>query len=296
MRCIAALILALALPICALTAETSVSYQGQLENAEGPYTGDVNLAFRLYDDEEGGNQLGSELEFLSQPVVDGLFQVELDFGPGVFDGSGRWLEIRVNGVPMDERQPVRSAPVAQYALDAPDTLASLSCGAGEVAKWSGSSWQCAADEFEPSVWTLSDGVAVFEGDAITEGSLEVGEDLNLGNELRFDDATPQRTAGPIAKGWINADGSIENAVNVNSAQWESDNQRYRIAIAGEYYFFNQYVTVITPNDTQPLRFRTTSNSGNLIVEFFDVDGDMVQTQFQFVTYTLPSGSVINASE
>ena len=296
MRYLAALILALVLPVSALAAGMSVTYQGQLENAGEPHTGNVNLAFRLYDDEEGGNQIGSELEFLGHPVVDGLFQVELDFGPGAFDGSGRWLEIRVNGAPMDERQPITSAPVAQYALDAPDTLGSLSCSAGEVAKWDGSGWQCASDEFEPSVWTLSGGVALFEGDAVTQGSHEVGENLELGGELRFDDATPQRTAGPIAKGFINSDGSIENAVNVFSAQWRSDEERYRIRISGESYFFEEYVTTILPIEAAPLTFRVTSNSGDLVVEFRDADGDLVQSRFQFVTYKLPSGSVINASE
>jgi hypothetical protein len=289
MRFIATLIFALALPLLAFSMGSSVTYQGKLEDSEGPYTGNVNLAFRLYDDEQGGNPVGSELEFLGHPVVDGLFQVELDFGPGAFDGSGRWLEIRVDGAPLDERQPIRSAPVAQYALDAPDTLASLSCSTGEVAKWDGSSWQCAADDFEPSVWSIVGGTAVFEGDTATEGSHEVGESLEVGTELSFDDGTPQRTAGPIAKGSIDADGSIENAVNVSSATWESNDQRYRIRIAGETYFFNEYVTSIVPVEVEPLTFRITSNAGDMIVEFRNADGELTQSRFQFVTHKLPTG-------
>lgn len=274
---------------------STITYQGQLQDSGEPFTGNANLTFRLYDQEDGGNQIGSELNFLGHPVVDGLFQVALDFGSGAFDGSSRWLEIRIDGAPLDKRQSLASVPLAQYALDAPDTLASLSCGEDEVAKWDGSSWHCAPDEIDPAVWTVTNGVAVFEGDAMTEGGHEVGEGLTVGGELQFGDATPQRTAGPIAKGWINADGSIENAVNVSGAQWVSSEDRYRINIAGEFYFFDEYVTVITPI-VSSLTQRTTSNSGALIVEFRDSNDDLVQSQFQFVTYKLPVGSVTNSAD
>lgn len=102
------------------------------------------------------------------------------------------------------------------------------------------------------------------------------------------------TDGPIAKGWITEDGSIENALNVDSAQWNESRERYQIQITGEYYWFDEYVTVVTPVDH--LLVRTTSNSGDLIVEFRDLDGNLIQTQFQFVTFDLPSGIVTTADE
>ena len=114
--------------------------------------------------------------------------------------------------------------------------------------------------------------------------------VQLSGDLSFEDSTLQKTAGPIAKGYINTDGSIENAVNVAWASWDDDRDRYRIRISGESYRFDEHVAQITPiHDAVP--FRTTSNNGDLIVEFAD-DG---QRGFQFVVYGLPNGIVSNTA-
>lgn len=142
--------------------------------------------------------------------------------------------------------------------------------------------------------TSGDGLALrASGDTELDGNHETTGDTDLGGELAFSDETPQRTAGPIAKGWINEDGSIENAVNVASAQWHSGEERYRINLSNEYYWFDDYVTVLAP--VEDARFRTTSNSGDLIVEFRDDQGNLIQTMFQFVTYDLPSGAQTTSS-
>ena len=143
--------------------------------------------------------------------------------------------------------------------------------------------------------TSGDGLALrASGDTELDGNHETTGDTDLGGELAFSDETPQRTAGPIAKGWINEDGSIENAVNVDSAEWNSGEERYRIKITDETYWFDEYVTVVTPLSTEAPRSRITSNAGDLIVEFIDA-GENVQTGFQFVTYELPSGAVQTSS-
>ncbi len=126
------------------------------------------------------------------------------------------------------------------------------------------------------------------GDSKTDG------DHELTGELTFSDETPQRTAGPIAKGWINSDGSIQNAVNVSEAEWNESEKRYRITIANESYFYDEYVTVVTP--LTHVRPRTTSNGGELIVEFYDSDGNNVQSGFQLVTHELPSGVETTAAD
>lgn len=95
-------------------ADTTFSYQGQLIQAGTPHTGTPNLEFRLYDAETGGTLLGDVL-LPGVQVTDGLFQVELDFGDA-FGGGPRWLEIRVDGLPLEPRQPIRATPVATYAL------------------------------------------------------------------------------------------------------------------------------------------------------------------------------------
>lgn len=139
----------------------------------------------------------------------------------------------------------------------------------------------------------SDGDSKTVGDNEITGDNQVGGDTTVGGELSFPDETPQRTAGPIAKGFINADGSIENAVNVNSAVWRDDEERYRIRVTDEWYFFNEYVTTVTPlTHVTP---RVTSNNGDIIVEFRNSSGDQVQSGFQFVTHELPEGQQINTA-
>jgi len=49
-------------------------------------------------------------------VEDGLFQVDLDFGTGAFDGNARYPEIVVGAAPLDPVQSVRPAPTALFAL------------------------------------------------------------------------------------------------------------------------------------------------------------------------------------
>lgn len=103
----------------AWAAHATLSYQGQLQNGGVPYTGDANLEFRLFDQETVGSQIGPTVTENDWPVIDGLFQVELDFG-AVFDGGERWLEVTVDGEILTPRQAVRPAPVALYALAGSD--------------------------------------------------------------------------------------------------------------------------------------------------------------------------------
>jgi len=92
-----------------------ITYQGQLEQSGTPFSGSANLDFRLFDADSGGSQIGTTQERLNWPVTNGQFQVELDFGAGAFDGSERYLEIRINGALMNPRQAVRATPQALVA-------------------------------------------------------------------------------------------------------------------------------------------------------------------------------------
>ncbi len=99
---------------------TSFTYQGQLESSGGPVNDDCDMAFRLYDQESGGSQVGSTIT-TTVPVSDGLFTVNLDFGD-VFTGGGRWLALVVRcpaGVgdydTLSPRQPLSPVPYAMHA-------------------------------------------------------------------------------------------------------------------------------------------------------------------------------------
>jgi hypothetical protein len=101
---------------------SSFTYQGSLLSTGSPVSGDHDFVFSLFDDPAAGNQVGVDQNVDAWPVTGGLFTVALDFGPGVFDGTALWLEIKVRGtgspdfVTLTPRQPLTAAPYALYAL------------------------------------------------------------------------------------------------------------------------------------------------------------------------------------
>jgi len=99
---------------------TAFTYQGQLKCSGKPVTGDCDVAFRLYDQETLGSQVGSAIT-TTVPIIDGLFTVQLDFDAAAFTGDARWLNVQVmcpGDVGFDDlgRQPLTPAP---YALALP---------------------------------------------------------------------------------------------------------------------------------------------------------------------------------
>ena len=89
---------------------TALTYQGRLLDAGEPANGTFSVDFGLWDDPFVGSQIGSTVTFISLPISDGLFTVEIDFGANAFENSGRWLEISVDCVPLTPRQPITRAP------------------------------------------------------------------------------------------------------------------------------------------------------------------------------------------
>ena len=96
---------------------TAVTYQGQLEDSSGPFTGTVPMLFSLYEAPEDGEPIAM-FDAGSVNVVGGLFQVDLEFG-GVFDGRTLWLEIVVDGSTLNQRQRISAVPQAHHATTTP---------------------------------------------------------------------------------------------------------------------------------------------------------------------------------
>ncbi len=106
---------------------TEFTYQGQLADAGVPLGGAVDLVFVLMDAETGGTTIGS-MQIDNVPLDAGRFTVQLDFGPGAFDGAKRWLRIEVRSphdptdnepfTLLDPRQPLTATPYAMFALNA----------------------------------------------------------------------------------------------------------------------------------------------------------------------------------
>ncbi len=105
--------------------QTAITYQGSLENPSGsPVSDTCDFRFGLFATPTGGSGIGASPQTVSDvDVVNGSFTVLLDFGPGVFDGDARWLQIEVqcpgdaNFVLLSPRMQLTPVPYALRALE-----------------------------------------------------------------------------------------------------------------------------------------------------------------------------------
>jgi len=116
---------------------TAFTYQVVLRDGAAPANGSYDLRFILFDVESFGFPVGPIRTNSSVAVSNGLFTATLDFGPGVFEGAERWLEIGVRPggtagsfTTLSPRTPVRPAP---YAMFAPMAARATSAGTAGTA-------------------------------------------------------------------------------------------------------------------------------------------------------------------
>lgn len=97
---------------------TAITYQGELNDGGVPAQGTHDFEFTLFDAVAGGNMIESTVTVLAQPVSDGIFTVQIDFGGVAFENGDRWLEIGVrqagvgNYQTLSPRQPLSPTPFA----------------------------------------------------------------------------------------------------------------------------------------------------------------------------------------
>lgn len=114
---------------CAQAQGTAFTYQGELKDSGQPANGSYDLSISIFDSSSAGSLVNGRC-FNDQPVVNGRFAVELDFGTPV-QGSPYYVEISARrhtaGVncssstgftTLTPRQRLTSAPYANYALRA----------------------------------------------------------------------------------------------------------------------------------------------------------------------------------
>lgn len=112
---------------------TAFTYQGQVRIAGSPINGTADVRFSLFDAPTSpATQIGSTLTFNNLTLANGLLSLALDFGPGAFDGNGRWLEIEARSpagsgsfTTLSPRQPITPVPYALYALAGPGASGAL---------------------------------------------------------------------------------------------------------------------------------------------------------------------------
>ncbi|MGA2245856.1 MAG: tail fiber domain-containing protein [Verrucomicrobiota bacterium] len=103
---------------------TAFTYQGQLQNNGSPSSGTYSLIFSVFTTNSGGSAVAGPVTNAGVAVVNGLFQVRVDFGNAVWNGATNWLQIGVasNGVPpfttLAPRQELTPTPYAIYAENA----------------------------------------------------------------------------------------------------------------------------------------------------------------------------------
>jgi trimeric autotransporter adhesin len=125
------LFLLLNLPPSILFAQgTAFTYQGSLTDGAGRANGLYDFQFAIYDAISGNALVGAPITNSAVSVSNGLFTTTLDFGPGVFTGPPRWLDISVrsNGIIaftlVTPRQALTATPYAITASNLTGTLPS----------------------------------------------------------------------------------------------------------------------------------------------------------------------------
>ncbi len=130
---VVALVAALTRSAAAAPVEEAFTYQGVLNLDGGPFNGAADLRFELYAAGTGGSPIGSAIAQLNVTIAEGLVLANLNFGPGLFDGDARWVQVSVrtppwNGVGAEPpftvllpRQSLTPTPYAIHALSSDDS-------------------------------------------------------------------------------------------------------------------------------------------------------------------------------
>jgi hypothetical protein len=140
--------IALAVMVAASAAWAQVpqrlTYQGRLLKSDGtPEQGIVQLKFSIFSAASGGTALWSEQQSIG--LTDGFYAAFLPskgvaapaFPPNLFDGTDRYLELEVGGLPLAPRHLVTSVPYALRAGFDPAVVQSRvtgSCAAGSYVR------------------------------------------------------------------------------------------------------------------------------------------------------------------
>ena len=116
---------------------SAFTYQGRLNDGTNPANGNYEILFRPFGVFTGGLQVTiPNIRFVA--VTNGLFTTTMDFGPVIFDGSLRYLqlEVRTNGgssyTVLTPRQQVTPTPYAIFSGTA-STVPSGAIGSAQLA-------------------------------------------------------------------------------------------------------------------------------------------------------------------
>lgn len=115
-------------------------------------------------------------------------------------------------------------------------------------------------------------------------TVEANGNTNLDGELNRSAKTGTANLLPVCYGNVSAAGFV-TAGSGNFTVTHFTTGFYTIAITGENYHFQQYITVVTPiGTTTPAITATGSGGGELQVAVYDIAGTKIDNNFHFVVY------------
>ncbi len=141
-----------------------------------------------------------------------------------------------------------------------------------------------AGYFDGALRTLGN-LSVF-GTTNMAGAVQASSSVNVDGNIThpYTSGGSQQRCTPIAYGTVTSAGAFSSGSSNFTVSWDATQNWYLISIPGESYFFLNYTTMVTPASATPLIATTSSVSGQLIVQLFNLSGTRVQSTFSFAVF------------
>lgn len=115
-------------------------------------------------------------------------------------------------------------------------------------------------------------------------AIEARGPVNAIGEVNNTSRTGNANLTPTAYGVVASNATIYASTGNFTCVWNAVSKRYEITISGESYYYQNYITCITPAGGSISRFKTDSSGGKLLVYMYDTAGALAQGNFHFITY------------
>ncbi len=188
---------------------TAFIYQGRLSQNGSPATGIYDLRFTIHETLAGPGIVAGPLIQTGVGITNGTFTATLDFGPNIFTGPARWLEImaRTNGAAnftlLTPRQALSPVPYAIHAGSASNVTGgavvkslnnlrdhvSLIAGANVTLTPVGNAISIAAASVNgtPNPWSLNGANTFYNGGPVGVGTATPATRLSISGSGVFND-------------------------------------------------------------------------------------------------------------